>query len=596
MRTLFRLNNIRLRNKFLIMYVLCVMIPIIITNVSFYQVTSDNVRDQRMRDIARALEQVKNEFRMKTEDAISISNFMLTDYTLNDYLEKEFTDPTEYVNEYDSYARKMLNSYMPVYTVVQNIRIYVDNPTLMHSGAIGYLSEDVKRTSWYQAIADTHSSAATIVRTYRENMMMPSDSSLMDTFSLVRRMNYFQDKNHWEKILKIEMRMPVIHQVFNNLNLTGYLYLINKHGIIEYTTDPNVPWTRNQVRFSDLDLPEDLIKFETVYDDVQYLRGWTLIGMISEEEVFQEVRKSREYVVWMAVINLLFSTIIIAWITRSMNVRLVRILRHMKKVKNQKFETIQEEAESRDEIGQLTGEFNRMTRQIKTLIDDVYKADIQRKALEIERRQAQLNALQSQINPHFLFNSLETIRMRSLIKGEDETARIIQNMATILRNSLTWNKDFVTVQEEINLIECFLGIQKYRFGDKLNYTIIAQDAVLQYKLPKLSILPFVENASIHGIEPLKEGGTISVEVGLEGGMIISRVSDNGIGMYEGKLIKLRSFAHQEVEMGDRIGVQNVIYRLRLYYGDAFTFTVSSEPMKGTSVLLKVPISSEVIPQ
>ena len=74
------------------------------------------------------------------------------------------------------------------------------------------------------------------------------------------------------------------------------------------------------------------------------------------------------------------------------------------------------------------------------------------------------------------------------------------------------------------------------------------------------------------------------------------VSDNGIGMNEGKLIKLRSFAHQEVEMGDRIGVQNVIYRLRLYYGDAFTFTVSSEPMKGTSVLLKVPISSEVIPQ
>jgi len=595
MRALFNLDNIRLRNKFLIMYVLCVMIPIIITNVSFYQVTSNNVRDQRMRDIARALEQVKNEFRMKTEDAISISNVILPDHTLNDYLEREYSDPTEYVSEYDSYARKMLNSYMPVYTTVQNIRIYVDNPTLMHSGAIGYLSEEVKRTSWYQAIADTPSSAATFVRTSRENLMMPMDSSVMDTFSLVRRMNYFQDKNQWEKILKIEMRMPVIHQVFGNLNLTGYIYLLNQQGIIEYTTDPNVPWTTNQLRFSDLELPEDLIRFETVYDDLQYLRGWTLIGMISEEEVFQEVRKSREYVVWMAMINLLFSTIIIVWITRSMNVRLVRILRHMKKVKNQRFETIQE-AESRDEIGQLTGEFNRMTLQIKSLIDDVYKADIQRKSLEIERRQAQLNALQSQINPHFLFNSLETIRMRSLIKREDETARIIQNMAIILRNSLTWTKDFVTVQEEIALIECFLGIQKYRFGDKLNYSITAEEAVLPCKLPKLSILPFVENASIHGIEPLKEGGTISIEVGLEGGMIVSKVSDNGIGMNEDKLNKLRSLAHEEVEMGDRIGVQNVIYRLRLYYGDAFAFEVNSEPMKGTSVVLTVPASSDSIPQ
>jgi two-component system sensor histidine kinase YesM len=591
MRTLLNLNNIRLRNKFLIMYVLCVMIPIIITNVSFYQVTSNNVRDQRMRDIARALEQVKNEFRMKTEDAIGISNVILRDHNLNDYLEKEYTNPTEYVAEYDSYARRMLNSYMPVYTNIQNIRIYVDNPTLIHSGAIGYLSEEVKQTDWYQAIAGISGSTAALVRTSRENQMMIADRNTRDTFSIVRRVNYIQDKNNWEKILKIEMRMPVIHQVFQNLNLTGYIYLVNQHGIIEYTTDPNVVWEEEQIRFSDLGLPNHLIKFESVYDDVQYLRGWTLIGMISEEEVFIEVRKSREYVVWMAMINLLFSTIIIVWITRSMNVRLVRILRHMKKIKNQKFETIQE-AESRDEIGQLTGEFNRMTEQIKTLIDDVYKADIQRKALEIERRQAQLNALQSQINPHFLFNSLETIRMRSLIKREEETARIIQNMAIILRNSLTWSKDFVTVQEEVTLIECFLGIQKYRFGDKLNYTIAVDEAAFPYKLPKLTILPFVENASIHGIEPLKGGGTISIEIGIEDGMIISTVTDNGIGMSEEKVNKLQSFVDQEVEMGDRIGVQNVIYRLRLYYGEAFTFSVNSEPRKGTSVILKVPATGD----
>src|SRR5690606_33078744 len=97
--------------------------------------------------------------------------------------------------------------------------------------------------------------------------------------------------------------------------------------------------------------------------------------------------------------------------------------------------------ETLDEIGQLTSEFNRMTLQIKSLINDVYVADIQKKNLEIERRRAQLNALQSQINPHFLFNALETIRMRSLIKKENETAKIIHNMAKIFRSSLTWSKD-----------------------------------------------------------------------------------------------------------------------------------------------------------
>lgn len=592
MRWSFNLDHIRLRNKFLILYILCVLIPIVITNLSFYQATSDNVREQKMRDISRALEQVKNEFKMKTEDAVSISTVILPDYTLNHYLEREYSHPTEYVAEYDSYARKMLNSYMPVYTIVQNIRIYVDNPTLMHSGAIGYLSDEVRQTSWYQAIADTSGSTPVLVRTRRENQLTTSGiSDARDAFSIVRRMNYFLEDNKWEKILKIEMRMPPIHQVFNNLNLSGYIYLLNPQGIIEYTTDPRIAWDKRRVDFSDVELPSDHVLFETVYEDVQYMRGWKLVGAISEEEVFRDVRESREYVVWMALFNLLFSTIIIIWITRSMNVRLVRILRHMKKVKNQKFETIKE-ADSRDEIGQLTGEFNRMTLQIKSLIDDVYIADIQKKTLEIERRQAQLNALQSQINPHFLFNSLETIRMRSLMKQEHETAKIIQNMAVIMRNSLTWTKDFITVQEELLLIERFLEIQKYRFGDKLQYTIEADEEALPYKIPKLSILPFVENASIHGIEPLKAGGEITIRVELQQGMVVCSVVDNGIGMSEEKLQKLRSFVDQEVEMGERIGVQNVIYRLRLYFEDQFTCEFDSKPWQGTRIVMSVPANQE----
>lgn len=139
-------------------------------------------------------------------------------------------------------------------------------------------------------------------------------------------------------------------------------------------------------------------------------------------------------------------------------------------MKHQQFEPIKQ-PETSDEIGQLTAEFNRMTLTIHRLINDVYVADIEHKNLELQRRHAQLNALQSQINPHFLFNALETIRMRSLMKDEDETARIIQHMAKIFRNALTWNRDKVSIREELEYVTCFLEIQKYRFGDKLNYTI-----------------------------------------------------------------------------------------------------------------------------
>src|SRR5699024_5968416 len=155
----------------------------------------------------------------------------------------------------------------------------------------------------------------------------------------------------------------------------------------------------------------------------------------------------------------------------------------------------------KDEIGELRSAFNRMYKKIKELINDVYISHIRKKDLELQRKQAQISALQSQINPHFLFNVLETIRMRSLLKKEDETAKIIQNMAKLLRTSITWGKDWVTVKEEVQLIQSFLEIQQYRFGDKLQYAFDVDESTFDYTIPNMLLIPFVENASIHGIEP-----------------------------------------------------------------------------------------------
>jgi len=288
---------------------------------------------------------------------------------------------------------------------------------------------------------------------------------------------------------------------------------------------------------------------------------------------------------------MVFPTLVIVWFARSLSVRLARLLKHMKKVKNQQYDTI-DGAESRDELGQLTGEFNRMTLQVKSLIQDVYMADLQKKEHELQRRYAQLNALQSQINPHFLFNALETIRMRSLIKQETETAKIIQNMAKIFRNSLAWRKDTVTVREELEFIHCFLEIQKYRFGDKLDYEVQVDDAALDCPVPKMAFLPFVENASIHGIEPLKRGGRIELRIGRTADMLSFAIRDNGVGMDEDMVLRLRGYMDGEEEMGDRIGVQNVIYRLKLYYGDRFLLRFDSEPGRGTVVRIDIPLQDD----
>ncbi|MFE9276679.1 sensor histidine kinase [Paenibacillus glucanolyticus] len=574
------LNNVRLRDKMLLMYFLAVFLPILITNLIFYNVTSGSVREQRIQDITVALEQMKNEFRREVEDALEISSVFYTDVQLNEIVETGYDHPADYIEAYDSYLRRILNSGSAVYNSVSEITVYVDNPTLLYSGGINYIDDQVKEEAWYKLIAGKNVTQPIVMRT--------GGNGQLDSFSIIRSMNYFNSQNDYTKYLKIDMRMPSIRQIMSNLNVQGKVYLLSGAGNIEYTTDSNVNVMQDSVPYSSIVHEDKFLEFRTDSFTTNNLNSWTMVAVTPEDVVLRDVQQSLRFVIVLTCLNFLLPTLVIVWISRSLSVRLVRILKHMKKVKNQNYDTI-EEAEARDEIGQLTGEFNRMTLQLESLINDVYVADIQKKNLELQRRHAQLNALQSQINPHFLFNALETIRMRSLMKDEDETARIIHNMAKIFRNSLVWKKDMVTLKEEVEFIHCFLEIQRYRFGDKIDYTVHAPAEEGHLQLPKMAMVTFVENASIHGIEPLKHGGRIEVNIVREGRSLICTIQDNGAGMSAEQVERICRYLDTEDEMGERIGIQNVIYRLKLYYGSRFRFEIDSSLGQGTRVQLSIPI-------
>jgi two-component system sensor histidine kinase YesM len=578
MRQWLRINNVRLRNKMLILYVFSVLVPILCTNVIFYVVMTNNVKEQRMTDISRAVQQVRNDFRAEVDDIVGLSTVFYTDYILNEILEEEYEQPHEYVAAYDSYLRRVL--YNPIYHAVQTVTVYTDNPTVLYSGGIGLISEQIKQTEWYKLANDND-------RSYPVFMRTESNTGVKDTFSIIRVMDYYSSLDVRHKIIKIDFRTDQIRQIFSNLNLQGHIYLLNPEGDIEFTTNPSIDWSREVVPYTTLD--KDNVEFIETFTTDNYLKGWSLIGTIAVDEVFREVNKSKSFVIWAASIVLILPTLVIILMTRSISSRVVRILRHMKKAGNQNFDTMLQ-IEERDEIGQLSVEFNRMINKIKSLIDDVYIADIQKTNLELQHRNAQLNALQSQINPHFLFNALETIRMRSLMKNETETAKIIHNMAKIFRTSLTWGKDRVTVKEEMEFILCFLEIQKYRFEDRLNYQIEIDPQAYDCTVPKMMFLPFVENASIHGIEPLKKGGDIHVQIECEQDSLVFSIRDNGVGMSPEHVHKLYGYMKSEEDMGDRIGVQNVIYRLKLVYGDRFSFHIDSDKGKGTYIRILIPMT------
>ncbi|WP_340022798.1 sensor histidine kinase [Paenibacillus sp. FSL K6-1096] len=574
------LNNIRLRDKMFLIYFLGVIAPILVTNIIFYNIITGNVREQRIKDIDLAVEQIKNEFRLMVDQAVGLSSYFYADYKTNEVLNIDFTNTEDYVEAYDLYLRSTLNNYSPFSSSLQNKTLYVDNPTLLNSGNIGLLSSEVRETGWYKQWMQEASSQPMFVR-------IDDADGRFQSFSVLRRMDYFADRMDKEKLVKIDFKTIDLMEVFANLNVQGDMYLVGPEGRIEYTTNPSVNWKGGDKQLYSALKTDRVIRFEKEYGSISYLSGWKVAGTINENEIIKEVLKSRHFILWSACLMLIIPTIIILFITRSVNLRIIEILKHMKKVKTQQFQTIMH-GESRDEIGQLTLEFNSMIMQIKTLIQDVYLTEIQKKSLELERRKAQLNALQSQINPHFLFNALETIRMRSLLKHEHETAKIIQSMAMILRSSLTWNKEWVSVEEELGFILCFLDIQKYRFEDKLSVQIEVQPEARTCVVPKMVFLPFVENASIHGIEPLKKGGSMDIRIAVEGPEIVFTVQDNGVGMSSGQVDKLYSYLKLDGIIGERIGIQNVIYRVKMLYGEQVTFKVDSSPGKGTRIELRIP--------
>lgn len=497
-------------------------------------------------------------------------------------LDRNFTQTEDYVEAYDLYLRSTLNNYSPFSSSLQNKTIYVDNPTLLNSGNIGILSAEVRESVWYKEWMQEASSQPMFVRTQ-------DAGGRFQSFSLLRRMDYFADRMVKEKLVKIDFKTIDLMEVFANLNVQGDVYLLGPEGRIEYTTNRAIDWQGKDRQLYASLKQEQLIDFEKEYGSISYLSGWRIVGTVNEKEIIKEVLKSRYFILWSACLMMIVPTVIILIITRSINLRIIEILKHMKKVKTQQFQMIMH-GESRDEIGQLTLEFNSMIMQIKALINDVYLTEIQKKSLELERRKAQLNALQSQINPHFLFNALETIRMRSLLKQENETAKIIQSMAMILRSSLTWNKEWVSVEEELGFILCFLDIQKYRFEDKLSYHIDVQPEAYACVVPKMVFLPFVENASIHGIEPLKKGGSIKIRISVEGDEMVFQVADNGIGMSSEQVDTLYGYLDMEGIIGERIGIQNVIYRVTMLYGRRAIFQVDSRPGEGTRIELRIPVN------
>lgn len=181
--------------------------------------------------------------------------------------------------------------------------------------------------------------------------------------------------------------------------------------------------------------------------------------------------------------------------------------------------------------------------------------------------------------------------MRSIIKNETETADVVMYLSNILRKMLLWNKDLVTVQEEVLFVQDYLKIQKYRFGEKINYKINVDENAYKVKIPIMCLQVFVENACKHGIEEATGNREVIINVETSEGYLFCNIIDDGVGMDEGILNEIMNELGKQDTNGNHIGINNVYRRLQLVYGDNFELYIDSRKNEGCRVFLKIPIEN-----
>ena len=418
-----------------------------------------------------------------------------------------------------------------------------------------------------------------------------SENQYRWVISLSRAVEITRGPSTDQGVLLIDIRYSSLEQLFDGVNLGngGYVYLISSSGEIIYHPQAQLIDSgivrENNLEVSGLrdgnyrqtvDGEERTVTVKTVG-----YTGWKVVGVTPLDGVSLNNIKTKLLVIFMIAFVLFIMTIINSYISSRITDPIKELEKSVNEIEAGNLETEVRSGGSY-EIQHLGNSIQNMARQIRRLMDDIV-------AEHESKRKSEFDTLQAQINPHFLYNTLDIIVWMIENENLTDAVRVVTALARFFRISLSRGKSIITVRDELEHVRNYLMIQHMRYKNKFTYTVEAEDEVLDLASLKLVLQPLVENAIYHGMEFMDGDGEIRIRAWRQDKDLFMSVSDNGLGMTREQVKRLFGDTdHMPSGRGSGIGVKNDHQRIRLYFGNDYGLEIQSEPDEGTTVTAHLP--------
>lgn len=576
----------KLGYRMFLVYIFGGFLPLVLIGFYLIRGTSQILVEQAKSGEMQELDTVKNQIAEMQDTMTTVSRYFYFDEKLEEIAGKEYTDYQEMIDDYRNYTSFL--EYRKYYNdVISGISVFLENDTIRGNSEFVKVDDKILGQKWYQRVKEVKGG---VIWEYLPHQDVGYDHAL----ALGRMLKTRKGENVGALVIYIRPE-----------RLEGYIRGRSGDTFIVLNGETPICLMGDNVSFRDIReyLPgqgEDNFQQQISVEGKSYIITCenigqensedylTVVGVRAYSDILKEANRQSVKSIVISCICACFAVAMILFFSLSFSRRVQRFKEQMKKAAEGSFE-LQEKLGGNDEISELYDYLHTMIHDFQRLLSEIYRERIHAEQLKTSQKDAELKLLTSQINPHFLYNTLETIRMKARVNKQYEIEDLVKMLGKILRSSISAGEKEVPVRSETELVESYLKIQQYRFGERIAYEIFVEEGMEERMIIPLILQPIVENSIIHGFEGREEKGHILIKVEQQKEDMVILVEDDGKGIEEEKLSQIREELKYHRFKGKHIGVCNVNQRIKLKYGDDYGVEVESVPGERTVVKMRLPL-------